>query len=1823
MATLLHSESRRLYSWWWDSHISPKNSKWLQDNLTDMDAKVKAMIKLIEEDADSFARRAEMYYKKRPELMKLVEEFYRAYRALAERYDHATLELRQAHRTMAEAFPNQLSYAPGDDSPSGSFGPDGEPHTQEMPHPMCAFIDPDCLHRDSFGLSLRSNRGYPEESDSGINKKGLKQLDELFMSREAASQVSKVADRKMKKGLKVHEVAEGDTGRQAETEVQILKKALSEIQTEKEAALLQYQQSLQKLSSLERELKDVGGLDERASRAEIEIKILKETLAKLEAERDAGLLQYNKCLKRISALENVISQTEEDSKGLNQRATKAEIESQQLKQELSALEAEKEAGLLQYNQCLQLLSSLQKKIFIAEENSRMLNELTERAETEAKALEQALAKLKQEKDAAELQYELCMEKIAMMESEISHAQEDVNRLNSEIVTGAAKLKTVEEQCFLLRRSNHSLQSEAENLAQEIAKKDQELSEKENELEKLQVLLQDEQSRFIQVEANLQTLQKLHSQSQEEQKALAFELQNSLQILKDLEISNHDLQENLQQVKEENQNLKELNRNSVISITDLRNEICSLKEIKEKLEEDVSLQVAQSNSLQQEICRLKQEIECSNTRYWALMEQVDLLGLSPESLGSSVKNLQDENLKLKEVCRKDSEEKEVLHEKLRAMDELMEKNVALESSLSDLNRMLEGSREKVKELQESSQFLQGEKSSLVAEKSILLSQLQIMTENVQKLLEKSALLENSLSGANIELEGLRTRSRSLEELCQTLKYDKSNLQDERSSLVSQLKNVEERLGNLERRFTRLEEKYTGLEKEKDSTLCQVKGLWGLLGVEKQERSCYIQSSESRLEYLENQVHQLQEESRFSKKDFEEELDKSVNAQVEIFILQKFIKDLEEKNLSLLIECQKHVEASKLSNNLISELETENLEQQVEVEFLLDEIERLRMGVRQVLRALQFDPVNEHEDGSLAHILDNIEDLKSLALVNEAEKQQLVVENSVLLTLLEQLRLDCVELKSGKSMVEQEFKIMAEQHAMLETSSHELLEINRQLRLEVNKGEQQEKELKAQLETRLVNLTSLQGSYLQLKEENLKALGENRSLLQKVLDLKEETRVLEEENSSILLEAVAVGNISSVFESFATQKIKELEALSEDISSLNVINRDLKQKVELLGYKLQTKEAESLRLNKKIEKLQQELQEEEDLTGQLNCQILIETDFLQEKATELFLAEQNIKATNNLNAEFCITIEELKRQCEESKMARDIMEKRVLELSQVCTDQKIEIECLHEAKDKMESEVATLHEEIEERRTREDSLSLELQGRSTDSEIWEAEASSFYFDLQISSIHEVLLQNKVHELTAFCGSLEVENATKDIEIEKMKEGFGILEGEIQRMKAHLSAYVPVINSLRENIEYLEHNALRTSQGKTGVETTSQLHEKSPEELINDESIAETDGISDLLEMKCRLKVVGEAVIKEMDRLAAEKAVVKKMDKLKMPEMRSTEKPLIKGAERLQLRCRSAAEKDVRKEEAELANEPADASKPQNNKPEVSEVRNGVLMKDIPLDEVSECSLYRRSKREHPRKDNQMLGLWESAERDCLNPIADKQNHEAPLLKNSTARRQSENAKPENAKRKSQDRSLELQIEKEVGIDKLEVSTSITTESNQEGKSLERLASDAQKLISLQTTVQDLKTKMESGKRSKRANDLEFERVKKQLQEVEEAIQQMVDADDQLTKDVEESPSNLEGNGSVKVEEQDSMRRKRVAEEARKRSEKIRRLQFDVQSIQYILLKLEDEKKSKSKRTFSGSRTGILLRDFIYRSGRRSSRRQRKGCFCGCARSSTKED
>uniref|UniRef100_A0A0D9X3B1 NAB domain-containing protein n=1 Tax=Leersia perrieri TaxID=77586 RepID=A0A0D9X3B1_9ORYZ len=76
-----------------------------------METRVKIMLKLLGEEADTFGKRAEMYYRSRPEVINHVEQLYRAYRALVERYDHLSKELHKANHTIATACPEQVQYA--------------------------------------------------------------------------------------------------------------------------------------------------------------------------------------------------------------------------------------------------------------------------------------------------------------------------------------------------------------------------------------------------------------------------------------------------------------------------------------------------------------------------------------------------------------------------------------------------------------------------------------------------------------------------------------------------------------------------------------------------------------------------------------------------------------------------------------------------------------------------------------------------------------------------------------------------------------------------------------------------------------------------------------------------------------------------------------------------------------------------------------------------------------------------------------------------------------------------------------------------------------------------------------------------------------------------------------------------------------------------------------------------------------------------------------------------------------------------------------------------------------------------------------------------------------------------------------------------------------------------------------------------------------------------------------------------------------------------------------------------------------------------------
>ncbi|KAK8613306.1 hypothetical protein V6N13_101071 [Hibiscus sabdariffa] len=71
-----------------DSQVLRQQSHWLQTILSDLDTKIDAILSIIvQDDGDTFAKRAEMYYQKRPELIEMVEELQKSYRLLAEKYD--------------------------------------------------------------------------------------------------------------------------------------------------------------------------------------------------------------------------------------------------------------------------------------------------------------------------------------------------------------------------------------------------------------------------------------------------------------------------------------------------------------------------------------------------------------------------------------------------------------------------------------------------------------------------------------------------------------------------------------------------------------------------------------------------------------------------------------------------------------------------------------------------------------------------------------------------------------------------------------------------------------------------------------------------------------------------------------------------------------------------------------------------------------------------------------------------------------------------------------------------------------------------------------------------------------------------------------------------------------------------------------------------------------------------------------------------------------------------------------------------------------------------------------------------------------------------------------------------------------------------------------------------------------------------------------------------------------------------------------------------------------------------------------------------------
>ncbi|XP_071924461.1 protein NETWORKED 2A [Coffea arabica] len=317
---MLHRAARNAYSWWWASHVRTKQSKWLDQNLQDMEEKVEYVLKIIEEEADTFKQRAEMYYRKRPELVNFVEDSVRRYRALAERYDHLSRELQNANKTIASVFPETVDLPMDDDDFDGQNLP-----VAAMP-------------LDKFNILSNSKHPPPAPEmsiakNSSVRKRNGKMPTRL-MSRKGLLKTN--ADDSAAAGP-----ISGLNKSEAFQKIDKIQKEILALQTEKEFVKSSYESGLEKYWNIENQ---ISGMQTEVSNLQDEFGICK-VIDDNEARTLMTATALKSCQQALTQLQEKQEKSAEEARGENRKLQETREKFKRLKEKFNSNQAHQEVYL--------------------------------------------------------------------------------------------------------------------------------------------------------------------------------------------------------------------------------------------------------------------------------------------------------------------------------------------------------------------------------------------------------------------------------------------------------------------------------------------------------------------------------------------------------------------------------------------------------------------------------------------------------------------------------------------------------------------------------------------------------------------------------------------------------------------------------------------------------------------------------------------------------------------------------------------------------------------------------------------------------------------------------------------------------------------------------------------------------------------------------------------------------------------------------------------------------------------------------------------------------------------------------------------------------------------------------------------------------------------------------------------------------------------------------------------------------------------------------------------------------------------------------------
>ncbi|KAJ3674737.1 hypothetical protein LUZ60_005353 [Juncus effusus] len=1765
MAALSHSESRRLYSWWWDSHIRTKNSKWLKENLTDMDGKIKSMIKIIEEDADSFAKRAEMYYRRRPELMTLVEEIYRAYRALAERYDHATGALRQAHRTMAQAFPD-LNLEDDDDD-------DDE--------------DDDYEGLKGGGADCHQDDLLPPLADL------QKRIQEYEALRKEISRLSQENE-----DLKTRIAANSES----EFETSSLKETISKLETEKEAALLQSKESSERLTNLTAQISHT-----------------QQEFDKLKEEMQFRVQGLSSTQQRCDELERTTKNLVSELERAKQRAREKEEE------------AEKLNISLQSEQIQKMQSEMNRMAF-----EKKLKESYEKLRAGGK-MEKEIERIREEKRKLEGQ------------NRVSNSV--INRLEGEMKKGADRLAELE-------RKNQGLSSELERMKQRKRESEEELKKRGERFVELERMNQGLIAELERMKERKRECEDELKKGGERNQSLSFELERMKQ-------KQRECDEELKKGGERNQSLCfELER-----MKERQRE--SEEELRVELERlNVSLQETQLQKMKAEMGKMSLEkaLDESEERIRVLSEERERLEGEGERKNLS---LMLEVERMKQRQRENEEELSKQKEKFERLDvylhEVQLKKVETEKAKVELEREMER--------------IKGENSTLCLN----------LKERETELSEKRAELERfnaSLQDAQVRAEMERIE---LEREMERMKEEHTNLC---SNLKERERKLSEKIGKLEKISVNLQEAHLEKMHAQISHLSIEKKL-----VELQERSNLLSLQK---EKLEREIESIREENK--KLD---EQNHSANSR--IILLQDEVISLKDLKRKLEDQVSVYAEEKRIAQEELSRIKGDKTDLEWRHFSLTEQIQTVNLNVES-LQGL----VKELKDGNfeLKEIIKNHEDVKILQTENFKQLNRVSDKNS--------------DLEKSLWAANAELEGLRKEKNELEISSENLYS-------KLYEHQAERAVMVSQIEAMSENIEKLVGKKILLENSLFDANAEIEGLREKLRELDEFCRSLRGQNEklttdkrSLLYEVQNVSNILSNLE----MRYKELELnhsnlhkekaqiLNQITNFQNMLSQERNTHLETLNLlksesrstkeQLESEQKRVVNAQNEIFKLERSLNEANEKISNLNS-IQKEKERLARgiiSIKECLKLDKKYDSLHNMKDEIIVQLilHEIKLLLNSISESQDARQSQVVEKSLVVTllehfgkevselrlersDMKQENEMkskeLQELKGELEfilgqvsdlqdsrwalqkeivnlfEENSSLSNELKEKEGSETELNMiltelmskeilgvvfetlfeekveenerlrneitDLRNRESDLASCDNEIEKLLGNMKRAIFNAALFKEKVLDLMITCESFEIgEMAQREVlkedlsgrtsYVDELKEKLSKIEVENRRLKVDLNGEFTILNTLQDEVRALEEQTLslakRSNKHKKEEKKASpSKHSRTrlkPAKEENDQTLSPNPN-SELRKL--------QSTIKSLQEVVRDTALVLDQEHLGFASTLSNAK---KQVEILKLR--------------EISDD------------DVAQV-NQVNQKDIQLDLVQHSNSSSSSsqnsrgerdrvlRRERERQKNIMRASWasgtseetwgfvEGGERESSSERK-KQNVRSLMMHDIELEYPEIELLERERDNKGKRPSTDQMSEKELGVDNqaVPITESGTDDLYREWRKtvLERLTSDSQRLIVLQAGLNEIKSNIESSEGgSSNFSSQEMEGVKLQIREAEGTISQLIETNNKLLKKVDDLMNNSEGenNGDLITKSQ-----RKIMDRAMKVSEKIGRLEVELEKVQNLILKLEEENSSRNTRN-GQRRSKVLLVEYLY-GRKKDSKKQRKGPPCGCMRVKTQE-